>query len=371
LATRTLRKHRLSVAPRIAVVLPPREGFSPFAVGAIGLLVHRLTTPEDAVIGAPLGDAPFADRRFLPAKPVWWPPAGPGRYAASVARVLRRLGPDLIEVQNRPEIALRLARRFQRTPIALFLHNDPQAMRGARTPLERERLLARMQIVCVSDYLRSRFLQGVRTRADVAVLPNCIDPAQIPPSPAARDPLILFAGRVVADKGADAFVSACAEILPRLPGWRAEMIGADRFSADSPETPFLERLRPAASAAGVRMLGHLPHRAVLEAMARAAIVVVPSRWQEPFGMTALEALATGAALIVSPRPGLLEVVGDAAVTAEPDQPGALAAALLHLAGDPALRAHLSEQAHARAALFDAGIARARLAELRGRLLGGR
>ena len=37
----------------------------------------------------------------------------------------------------------------------------------------------------------------------------------------------------------------------RLPGWRAEMIGADRFRADSPETPFIRALRPRAAAAGV------------------------------------------------------------------------------------------------------------------------
>ena len=55
---------------------------------------------------------------------------------------------------------------------------------------------------------------------------------------------MLFAGRVVSDKGADAFVQACAGALPRLPGWRAEMLGADRFGADSPETPFCARCGP-------------------------------------------------------------------------------------------------------------------------------
>ncbi len=143
-----------------------------------------------------------------------------------------------------------------------------------------------------------------------------------------------------------------------------EIVGADRVAPASPPTPFLTGLGPQAAAAGIRLHGHLPHAAVLAAMARAAIVLVPSRWQEPFGMTALEALACGAALIVSPRPGLLEVVGDAALQAEPDDPAALAGAILRLAGDEALRRRLSEQGRARAARFEAGAARARLAVLR-------
>ena len=59
------------------------------------------------------------------------------------------------------------------------------------------------------------------------------------------------------------------------------MIGADRFAPDSPETGFIRALRPEAEAAGVAMLGYRPHGDVLAAMARAAIVVVPSRWPEP------------------------------------------------------------------------------------------
>ena len=350
------------------MVLPPREGFSPSAVGAIGLLVHRLCTSGETIVGPPLAEPAFDDRRYVAVPPAPWTWNRARRYAAGAARALRRLRPDLVEVHNRPEVALALSRHLPRTPVTLFLHNDPQAMRAARTPRARARLLARMQVVCVSEATRARFMEGVSTHQHVPVLPNCIDLAAIPVSPTPRDPVVLFAGRVVADKGADAFVDACARALPSLPGWRAEMIGADRFSRSSPETPFLASLRLRAEAAGIALRGHMPHGRVLEAMARAAIVVVPSRWQEPFGMTALEAMASGAALIVSPRAGLLEVAGEAALRADPDQPGALSAAILRLAGDAALRAALSAQGRARAILFDAAPARARLACLRRRRL---
>jgi glycosyltransferase involved in cell wall biosynthesis len=203
---------------------------------------------------------------------------------------------------------------------------------------------------------------------EVAVLPNCIDLAALPP-PAERERTLLFAGRVVADKGADAFVAASALALPELPGWRAEMIGADRFGADSPETPFLRKLRPYAAAAGVALLGWRPHDEVMAALARAAIAVVPSRWPEPFGLAALEALASGTPLLCSCRGGLAEVTGQAAVAIDPDDPRGLAEAMVALALDPARRAALERAGRARAALFDAPAAAARLDALRRDVLG--
>ncbi|HET6305538.1 MAG TPA: glycosyltransferase, partial [Rhodopila sp.] len=125
----------------------------------------------------------------------------------------------------------------------------------------------------------------------------------------------------------------------------------------------------AAEAANVRMLGYRDHPAVLDAMSRAAVVVVPSRWPEPFGLVALEALASGAALVCSPRGGLPEVAGDVAVYADPDNPAEIAAAIRSLASDDARRAALAEAGRRRAHLFDVPVIAGRLAELRRQVIG--
>lgn len=364
-----------SVSSPVAIVLPPKEGFSAEAVGAIGLLVRRLARQgrPSVVLGQPVAH-PFPDVAFRPVPAPRWPLGVNRAYAASAARVLRALRPALIEVHNRPDLALHLARAFPGLPVALFLNNDPQDMRRARSAAERAALLGRLaRVVTASDWLRRRLLDGVPAppRPPV-VLPNCLDPAELPPlmPPEAREKLILFAGRMVADKGADSFVAACARALPLLPGWRAEMIGADRFSPNSPDTPFLRALRPQAAAAGIVLSGHRPHAEVLRAMARAAIVAVPSRWPEPFGLAAVEAMACGAALVASGRGGLAEVTGEAALIADPDDSAALAEAFLALARDPAHRAALAEAGRARAALFDVSRAGAALEALRAELIGG-
>jgi UDP-glucose:(glucosyl)LPS alpha-1,2-glucosyltransferase len=355
--------------PLVAVILPPREGFGHGRSGALGLLARRYATApgfRTLVIGGEQDGPPFPDVPFQAVRPAsWWPGNINLRFVAGMIGTLRRARPALIEVHNRPEIALALARLFPRTPVGLLLNNDPTAMRAARSPAQRTKLSRRLRLVMTSSaWLRGRFMEGVdHTAGPVEVLHNCIDLAALPAS-VERRKLILFAGRVVHDKAPDSFIRACALALPSLPGWRAEIIGADGMSATSRETDYVRLIREQAAAACVRFTGYLDHPLVLEAMTRAAIVVVPSRWNEPFGLTALEALACGAPLIVSPRGGLPEIAGDDAVYVNPDDPADIAAAIQALAAAPARREVMSDAGRERARRFDTPVSAARLAELR-------
>jgi UDP-glucose:(glucosyl)LPS alpha-1,2-glucosyltransferase len=360
---------------RVAIVLPPREGFGPHSAGAIALLQARLARPEVAphprfdltVVGAkqtgPMFPLPYEAVRDLR-----WPPSADARYAEAVRGVLTNLKPDLIEVHNKPDLAGRLAAWFPPHRILLFLHNDPRGMRGAKTPRERGGLSARLgRIVCVSRYIAGCWMEGLAGVTLPLVHPNCLDFPALPEA-TARDPTIVFAGRVVADKGADSFVEACARALPVLPGWRAVMIGADRFRADSPETPFTKKLKAAAAAAGMEPFGYRDHAGVMAVLGRAAIAVVPSRWQEPFGLTALEAMASGAALITTRRGGLAELTEGVAVAIDPDDPAGMAEEIVALARDPLARARLADAGRARARAYDVPPARQRLDQLRTELL---
>ena len=152
---------------RVAIVLPPREGFSPQSAGAIALLQARLSRPEAApdsafdptVIGAvqpwPVFPLPY---RTVPHR--LWPIGTDARYADGVRQVLRDLNPYLIEVHNRPDLATRLARWFPPRRIALFLHNDPRSMRGAKRTHERLALSTRSRPYRLRFELSRRLLDG-------------------------------------------------------------------------------------------------------------------------------------------------------------------------------------------------------------------
>lgn len=322
------------------------------------------------VIGGGQDGPTFADIDFRTVQPRRWALGSTNiRYAAAVADLLKKQPPAIIEVHNRPEIALAIASRLPTVPVVAFLHNDPHGMREASAPSERIAMLRRLAcVVTPSAYLRDRLLEGVPAplRAPV-ILPNCLDLSELPPS-RPKERLILFAGRVVADKAPDVFVSACAAALPHLPGWGAQIIGADRFSFSSPDTGFVQMVRAGAEGANVRMLGYRDHPEVLAAMARAAIVVVPSRWAEPFGLVALEALGSGAALICSPRGGLPEVAGDAAIYADPDNIAEVVAAIRALASDEPRRAALADAGRQRVQQFAVPLIAGQLAALRLRVI---
>ena len=353
--------HMLPSAPETLIILPARENFSSESAGAISLVVQRFCSDmsRSVVMGAPR-TVTFPGTEYEPV-----------RGLVGMILAIRRRRPDVIEVHQQPRLAILLAMLFWRTRVSLFLHNDPLTMRGLRSRFERRLALRRLHlVVCVSDYLKARFMTGLRG-AEPAVLHNPLTLSELPPPAAQRRKSVLFVGRITIDKAPDVFIAACDSALPNMPGWSAWMIGGDRFGPDSPETNYVMQIRAQAVAAGVKFEGPLPHADVLAAMAEAAIIVVPSRWAEPFGLTALEALASGAVLITTGQGGLREVAGDAAVYVPPDDVPELARALLDLSAEPQKLAALSAAGLERAKLFDTPLIAARLEALRAARFGRR
>jgi glycosyltransferase involved in cell wall biosynthesis len=101
-----------------------------------------------------------------------------------------------------------------------------------------------------------------------------------------------------------------------------------------------------ATADGVRRLGRVDDALLPGLYAGAAAFVLPSV-HEGFGLTALEAMASGVPVVAARRGALPETCGDAALLVDPDDPGEVADAVLAALGDEALAA----RGRARAAAF--------------------
>ena len=163
---------------------------------------------------------------------------------------------------------------------------------------------------------------------------------QPPPLPGA--PRLAIVGRLIPIKGHDVLLRALAVARERLPDLTLEVAG---------EGPLEPELRATVARLGlddgVTFLGRVaPVAPVLE---RAQAVVVPS-FGEGFGMVALEAMERGRAVIASAVGGLPEIVDDGrtGILVPPGNAGALAAAIVELAGDRARAAELGAAARARA-----------------------
>jgi glycosyltransferase involved in cell wall biosynthesis len=110
----------------------------------------------------------------------------------------------------------------------------------------------------------------------------------------------LFAGRLSPEKG-----TAEAIDIARAAGLSITIYG-DVYDPEYNR----EQIEPRRSWPGVTVRDAVPRAALWEAMAQAAVVVFPARWDEPFGMAAAEAQACGTPVVAFRRGGLSEVIMD-------------------------------------------------------------
>jgi glycosyltransferase involved in cell wall biosynthesis len=155
----------------------------------------------------------------------------------------------------------------------------------------------------------------------------------------ARERDLVFLGRLVSDKGVDVLLEALRLLADR--GLRPELT----IIGDGPEAP---RLREQASRLGIaeriELLGIRTGEELVRLLNRHRILVVPSRYDEPFGIVALEGIACGCSVVASRGGGLPEAVGPCGRIFENGNALDLAEVLAELLGDPARQAALQEEA---------------------------
>jgi glycosyltransferase involved in cell wall biosynthesis len=190
------------------------------------------------------------------------------------------------------------------------------------------------RLVAVSEAHRSRLVALGAPAERLVILPHFVPDAQVAASAGAGGSYALAAGRLVPEKGFDVAVAAA-----RAAGVPLTVAG---------EGPDESRLRSLAAGAEVTFTGWVSGERLQELRAGAAVVLVPSRWEEPFGYVALDALAAGVPVLAGDAGGLPEVVGADNTLALDDAAGWASR----------LRA-LIEDANERARCGEAGLARVR------------
>lgn len=357
------------------------ETFTPTQSGAIATFLWSLCQSafregiEPLVISRPASAPPFPWKRLLllnyPSEPkskageiFWrgerritgWRYLHQRHYAHAVARAIGGLAirqPTLF-LSNDPEMAVFLQKAFPLARIVHCFHNQ----HGCK-PHYRNRLGAAVDAVAtVSDFTRDWIADHYHLpRAGIKTIHNGVDFEQFSPAPAPPPglPVINFVGRTGIEKGPDILLDAALRLAQRTNQFSLQLLGSNhwgRFEMDDYQRLLGDRVQQLESRGiRVRRPGHVARCDLPAELRKAHIHVVPARWDEPFGLTTLEGMATGLATVASRTGGTPEVVGDAAMLFERESVEELADNLEQLARDEKLRIEQGRRARRRAEEF--------------------
>ena len=206
---------------------------------------------------------------------------------------------DIVEIHNRPLILFKLLKKIN-SRFIFYFHNDPLSMKGSKTNKERLFIIKNTEkIIFVSEWVRDRFFIDIDKKLQTKT--EVVYPSVNKQKACKKLKFITFVGRLNYSKGYDIFKNSILKVLNEFPQWKAYSIGdEDRRSIYIEHNQHIE-------------LGFTNHKETLDILNKSEIAVVPSRWEEPFGRTALEASSRGCATIISNRGGLKETTDNAII----------------------------------------------------------
>ena len=206
---------------------------------------------------------------------------------------------DLIEIHNRPLILFKLIKKIN-SRFIFYFHNDPLSMKGSKSISERLFILKNAtKVIFISEWVKSRFYKNIDNKlsTNTEVIYHSVNKQP----KVKKEKLITYVGKLNHSKGYDIFSDAVIKILDEFSEWKALSIGDE------------ERRSIYLNHKNHKELGFLSHKKTMAIFNKSEIAVVPSRWEEPFGRTALEASSRGCATIISNRGGLTETTDHAVV----------------------------------------------------------
>ncbi len=259
----------------------------------------------------------------------------------ALRRRLRGLRPDVIHLQDSltHDMRLAVAAGLPGPPYALTVH-DPTPHPGDETPSARVQAVRRALrrraglLFVHSEGMAAELREMGDARAAVEVVPHGFAEPAAEPLP--ERPSILFFGRISHYKGLDTLLDAMQLLWAQHPEVTVTVAG----EGDLPEHPALsdERL--------TLRHEHVPEEAMPELFGAATVVALPYRQASQSGVGS-EAKRYGRPLVVTDVGGLPELVDErSGRLVPPEDPAALAAALLEIVADPALAVRLGEGAAA-------------------------
>ena len=256
-------------------------------------------------------------------------------------KAISSISPACIEVHQSIYLAHFMTKKFRNVPTILFRHNVIDRTGSAIRKWKYFNKLENISgFVFVSEFSASHFKSNwPEFEARVHVVPNIVSvETWFNPVNAKRDKKVIFMGRPIAVKGFREFCQSMVSVLRNHRDWKTQMFVYEWDRHSNYAQPHIEELRR--STKNVEVFIDRPMHEVQRLAREAQIIVVPSKWDEPFGLVALEAHLAGLAVVSSGRGGLKEVSGDAAWYLDDVTPEAISNAVSQLISNGAKREQL-------------------------------
>ena len=290
----------------IAILLPYKENFSLKSAGAVSIFVNdtnqlSIFKKNIKVYGSTKDRITLKNYTNINLKKNFFY-STTAQYIKKFIKLIKNEKVDIIEVHNRPNYIDYLDNIFKCKKI-LYFHNDPQDMQGSKSIDQRINLLNKTdKIVFNSNWSKSRFLEYLPDTLNfdkISVIHQSTSNIKI--NFKKKKNIISFIGKLNTSKGYDVFGEAILKILDTHPNWKSIVIG------DEPREKLNFKHK------NLKQLGYKKNTYVLNKLKDVSISVVPSKWDEPFGRSSLEAASRGCALIISNTGGLNETTKHALI----------------------------------------------------------
>lgn len=283
-------------------------------------------------------------------------------YFEQVYAKLRQQDYDIIVLENSPGHTCKLSQRGYQN-IVLHLNNDLLNATSRHHDIVFNGLA---KILTCSDYIRNRVCTIVPD-SKVQTLYNAIDiknffPKRPNNSPIQRsaigladnDFVIVYSGRINKDKGVSELIDAVLLLKDKLP-FKLMIIGGTFYGTSNNDDDFVRSLKNKANQIKDKIVftGFISYKCIPDYLHLADIAALPSMWDEPFGLTIIEALAAGLPLVTTRSGGIPEICeGIATIVERNNVVNNLANAILDLYHDSDKRKQMAEASLMRAKLFD-------------------
>lgn len=284
---------RLSVPNRIVCI--KNEGYSDFEIVNEHCHIHRIAFSK------------IYKRIFQK-----WTRLDPLPYSQRILNIHNSFTDEkdsVIVVHNSMKLYRQIRERSPDANVVLHMHNS----------FEPNNIDANAKIIVPSHYLQT-YYQRFLPDAEIAVVPNGInlqyyENKNIPDlrselGISENDTVLLYAGRIVPDKGVLLLLEAFEKITQQRSDIKLVVVG-DHFASEKGEkAEYQLKVRQLASRlqSACIMVGNVAPEKMHHYYPLADLVVIPSQFEEPFCMVAIEAMGAGKPVLVSTRGGMTEFV---------------------------------------------------------------